>query len=373
MIARDIFWMSSGISRSPFLSGTSAPSTRNIAGSPDFRWMSEAPPLSAIFRISLSSKRRPLGAPRTRSRGFSRFFVRFRPRLEPRARARGSPPPLAVAGTSKPAARRESPHRPVRLRFPCATVEMPGRRDCCAGLRARGETCTGMEVRAQAARGARRLASAALAAGLLGLTSCVVLPVRIGPAVEGQVVDQASGRPLAGAVVVVRFDGRYDDVLPDRDLIGHQEALTDASGRFADGPHRPPRLLRLAAVQDRGACRRRDARGLPLRGAARGARHGPACGSRSRPALDALDRRESCRPVTAERGEVTAYMDAWRTLFADRRRTAARRERATGRASARGAHGARIRRELLRSGDRSRRRTRRCARGVPRRRQGRTP
>ena len=35
------------------------------------------------------------------------------------------------------------------------------------------------------------------------------------------------------------------------------------------------------------------------------------------PALDDLDRRESCRPVTAERGEATAYMDAWRTLFAD--------------------------------------------------------
>jgi hypothetical protein len=34
------------------------------------------------------------------------------------------------------------------------------------------------------------------------------------------------------------------------------------------------------------------------------------------PALDDSDRRESCRPMTAERGEATAYMDAWRTLFA---------------------------------------------------------
>ena len=90
----------------------------------------------------------------------------------------------------------------------------------------------GNGVRALPARGARGFACALLAAGLLGLTSCVVLPVRIGPAVEGQVVDQASGKPLAGAIVVVRFDGRYDDVLPDRDLIGHQEAQTDASGRF---------------------------------------------------------------------------------------------------------------------------------------------
>ncbi len=55
MISSAIFWISSGIMRSPFFSGTSAPSTRNIGGKPDFRWMSEAPPLMATFRMSLSA------------------------------------------------------------------------------------------------------------------------------------------------------------------------------------------------------------------------------------------------------------------------------------------------------------------------------
>jgi len=167
-----------------------------------------------------------------------------------------------------------------------------------------------------ASRGTSRLAAAILAAGLLLLTSCVVLPVRIGPAVDGHVVDQASGKPLADAIVVVRFDGRYNDVLPDRDLIGHQEARTDASGRF-----RMERLVRagfsawplfktearVVRVMHEGY-RCAAPRAVPGSGPVRIA---------LTPALDDLDRRESCRPVTAERGEVTAYMDAWRTLFAD--------------------------------------------------------
>ena len=55
MIPNAIFCRTSGISRSPFFSGTSAPSTRNMGGSPEFRWMSEAPPFRAIFRMSFSS------------------------------------------------------------------------------------------------------------------------------------------------------------------------------------------------------------------------------------------------------------------------------------------------------------------------------
>jgi hypothetical protein len=35
------------------------------------------------------------------------------------------------------------------------------------------------------------------------------------------------------------------------------------------------------------------------------------------PALDAADRRESCRPVAAAKGEATAYMAAWRALYTD--------------------------------------------------------
>jgi len=165
-------------------------------------------------------------------------------------------------------------------------------------------------------RGASGLAAATLGAGLLLLTSCVVLPVQMAPAVDGLVVDQTSGKPVADAIVVVRFDGRYDDVLPDRDLIGHQEARTDASGRF-----RMERLVRagfsawplfktearVVGVMHEGY-RCAAPRAVPSSGPVRIA---------LTPALDALDRRESCRPVTAGRGEATAYMDAWRGLYAD--------------------------------------------------------
>lgn len=165
--------------------------------------------------------------------------------------------------------------------------------------------------------GARRLAVAlSLSAGLLGLTSCVVLPVRIGPAVDGQVVDQQSGRPVAGAIVVARFDGRYDDVLPDRDLLGHAEATTDAMGRF-----RIDRIVRpgfsawpLYKTEARIVGVMHD--GYRCAAPRAASDTGPVRITLS-PAVDALDRRDSCRPVAAERGEVTAYMDAWRALFAD--------------------------------------------------------
>ena len=50
-------------------------------------------------------------------------------------------------------------------------------------------------------------------------TSCIVLPVRIASGIEGAVVDAVTGRSVADALVVVRFDGRYDDVLPDREVL----------------------------------------------------------------------------------------------------------------------------------------------------------
>jgi hypothetical protein len=165
-------------------------------------------------------------------------------------------------------------------------------------------------------RGAGFLAAGALIASLLPLTSCVLLPVRTGPAVQGTVVDQASGQPVAGALVVVRFDGHYDDVLPDRDLIGHQEARSDAGGRFrmerlvraglSAWPHYKTEARVVGVMHEGYRC------AAPLAV--------PASGSvriELTPALDELDRRESCRPVTGARGEATAYMDAWRALFAD--------------------------------------------------------
>jgi hypothetical protein len=166
------------------------------------------------------------------------------------------------------------------------------------------------------AAGWRRLALAGLGAALFAQPACVVLPVRIGPPVSGLVVDQASGRPVAGALVVVRIDGRYDDVLPDRDLIGHQETRTDANGRFRlDRLVRPgfsawPLLkteARIVGVMHEGY-RCAAPRSVPEGASARIALV---------PALDALDRRESCRPVTAERGEAMAYMEQWRALFAE--------------------------------------------------------
>jgi hypothetical protein len=174
----------------------------------------------------------------------------------------------------------------------------------------------GGEERVPRVRGAGFLAAAALAAGLLLLTSCVLLPVRTAPAVDGLVVDQASGQPVQGALVVVRFDGRYDDVLPDRDLIGHQEARSDTNGRFrmerlvraglSAWPHFKTEARVVGVMRAGYRCAKPQA--VPESGPVR---------IELTPALDELDRRESCRPVTGGRGEVTAYMDAWRALFAD--------------------------------------------------------
>jgi hypothetical protein len=158
-------------------------------------------------------------------------------------------------------------------------------------------------------------AGVVLVAGLL-LTACVALPVKTAPAVSGLVVDQVSGRPVADAVVVVRFDGRYGDVLPDRDLVGHLEARSDASGRFrterltraglSAWPHFKTEA-RVVGVM-RAGYRCPGPLAVPAKGPVR---------IQLTPAQDELDRRESCRPVTGGRGEATAYMDAWRDLFAD--------------------------------------------------------
>jgi hypothetical protein len=75
---------------------------------------------------------------------------------------------------------------------------------------------------------------AVLCAGVC-LSGCVPLPVFTTPEVTGRVVDAKSGQPVSGAVVVVRFDVRYDDLLPDRDVIGHREVVSAADGSFALG------------------------------------------------------------------------------------------------------------------------------------------
>jgi hypothetical protein len=153
---------------------------------------------------------------------------------------------------------------------------------------------------------------AILSAGLLlSQTSCLI-PVRRAPGVEGLVVDAQTGQPVADAIVVVRFDSWYDDVLPDRQLLGHRETRTGADGRF-----RVPALLRpgialwpLVQTEARVVGVLADDYRCPPRQAAHGRTRVQLARS-----LDLDDRRDSCRPVAASRHEARAYMQAWRDLF----------------------------------------------------------
>jgi len=161
----------------------------------------------------------------------------------------------------------------------------------------------------------REASGLALAAALvLNLSSCILLPVRVAPGIEGTVVDRASGEPLADAIVLVRFDGRYDEALPDRELLGHAETTTGPDGRFrfksyvragiSLWPHFRTEARVVGVMREGYRC------------------PPPLLASASEPvrvelsaALDAADRRESCRPVSARRGEAKAYHAAWRELF----------------------------------------------------------
>lgn len=148
--------------------------------------------------------------------------------------------------------------------------------------------------------------------------SCVILPVRVAPGVSGAIVDRASGKPIEGALVVVRFDGHYDDILPDREVLGHREAKTDARGRFSIGPLIKAGIsawptfrteARVIAVMSDGYRCPRPQRIPDSREVRVGIRR----------ALDENDRRDSCSPVPAEKGEAVAYMAAWRELYPDLR------------------------------------------------------
>ena len=155
-------------------------------------------------------------------------------------------------------------------------------------------------------------------AGALAVTqlACVVLPVRSAPGVTGQVLDEASGEPLAGAHVVVRFDGRYGDLLPDREQLGHAEARSDAEGRFRVGRFVRPGLslwplfhteARVVAVLREGY-RCPPPRTVPASGEVRLA---------LTPALGPEEQQDSCRPVAAQSGQAEAYMAAWRSLYGE--------------------------------------------------------
>jgi hypothetical protein len=163
----------------------------------------------------------------------------------------------------------------------------------------------------------RQLRMAALGcAAVLALfqISCVILPVRVAPGVSGVIADQGSGQAVEGALVVVRFDGHYDDILPDREVLGHREAKTDAHGRFSIGSLIKPGIsawptyrteARVVAVMSDGYRCPRPQR-VPDSGEVR---------IDIQRALDENDRRDSCSPVPAEKGDAVAYMAAWRALY----------------------------------------------------------
>ncbi len=160
----------------------------------------------------------------------------------------------------------------------------------------------------------RTLVSLALAASCTVASGCLLLPVRSAPGVEGRIVEAGTRRPLAGAIVVVRFDGRHGDLLPDREHLGHAEARTDGDGRFRIARHFSPGVAlwpyfageaRVVSVLAEGhRCPR------PEKVAAGAAVEIPLAA-----ATDLADQRASCRPVAARPGEAATYMAAWRDLF----------------------------------------------------------
>ena len=163
----------------------------------------------------------------------------------------------------------------------------------------------------------------ALAAAQAG---CMVLPVRSAPGASGRVIDAATRQPLAGAIVVVRFDGRHGELIPDRDQLGHTEVRTDAAGRFSIRRHFEPGLAvwpifrgetRVVSVFAEGH------RCPTPRAVVAGSRLVIALAA----AADAADQRESCRPVASRAGETPTYMAAWRELFDDREAESAEADR----------------------------------------------
>jgi hypothetical protein len=155
--------------------------------------------------------------------------------------------------------------------------------------------------------------AALCAASIFGVSGCV-MPVRVGPGLEGTVVDRTTGAGIEGAIVVVSYDGRYGDKLPDREHLGHAETRTGPDGSF-----RLPRYVRgglavwpLFQVETRVAtvlhAGHRCAAPLHVE------KDGPVR-IEMVPALDAADQRDSCRPVASRRGEAEAYRTAWRALF----------------------------------------------------------
>jgi hypothetical protein len=177
--------------------------------------------------------------------------------------------------------------------------------------------------RARSAR-ARRLGLSGLAIALLMQISCVVLPVQFASGVSGHVVDGATGAPIADALVVVRFEGHYGNVLPDRALLGHREGRTDASGRFSIGAIVRPGFSVWPAFQTQGRVVAVIKDGYQCaRPSALRPRRDPASNASGVIQIgldvsrDSYAQRQTCRPVPAAKGEAVEYMTAWRALYPD--------------------------------------------------------
>jgi len=168
----------------------------------------------------------------------------------------------------------------------------------------------------QGRRSSFRIPSGARFAVLLALwaTACVPLPVQVTPGVSGRVVDQDSGAPLADAIVVVRYDARGDELMPERDLLGHREVRTDDSGRFhvsqsavaglSSWPHGRTEAQVVGVMKDGYRCS--HPRRIPQSGRV-------TVAVESAEGRD--DRRASCRPLAARPSEVPEYLAAWRSLY----------------------------------------------------------
>jgi hypothetical protein len=165
------------------------------------------------------------------------------------------------------------------------------------------------EIRLRARHGIAFLVAAATAQ----LLACVPLPVSVTPPVAGTLRDAKSGQPVAGAIVVVRFDARYDELLPDRDVIAQRELVSAEDGSFELGRSAAPgvsvwpfarseaRIVGVIADGYRCPSPRVVSGGADVR-------------IDLSPALDDDDRRDSCRPIGARATDAPRYLAAWQAL-----------------------------------------------------------
>src|SRR5262245_34479797 len=153
--------------------------------------------------------------------------------------------------------------------------------------------------------------AAAFCAGLW-LSGCVPMPVYPTPPVAGRVIDAKSGAPVKGAIVVVRYDARYDELVPDRDVLGYRELTSAGDGSFH---------LRRSAVPGFSLwpLARTEARVIGViapgyRCATPRVVTGTQLSLALQPAGDDDERRESCRPLGARADETPGFHAAWQAL-----------------------------------------------------------